>query len=185
MGIARRVWTTVAGCGLLACVASLAPAQDSTFVLIPSLAGESQDPDHLGWIDAYGLSAESVAGATAGDPDHRDIHVLKGTDVATPLLFLRLSQGTNLGLVRIEVCREGTGGQECYYKLDLENAVITDIALSGSACIDPTTSCTPAQTESVSFDYSKITWRYIGFGKAKSSCGCWDLAKNGSCSCTP
>jgi type VI secretion system Hcp family effector len=174
----------VLGLCLAACAASGALAQDSTFLLIPGIVGESQDPDHVDWIEAYGLSAAS-AGTSPSNPDHGDVFVLKGTDSATPLLFLRLSQGTNLGTVKIEVCREGTGGPECYYKLDLENAIVKDIALSGSACIDPTTSCTPSQTESVSFTYSKITWRYVGFGKAKSTCGCWDLVKGGSCSCTP
>jgi hypothetical protein len=93
------------GCCLVICAGAGALAQDSTFVLIPGILGESQDPHHENWIEAYGLSATSTGGEGTAEPEHGDIYVLKGTDSSTPLLFLRLSQATNLGTVNIEVCR--------------------------------------------------------------------------------
>jgi len=168
----------------LAAWATAAAAQDTTYVLIPGVPGGSEDPNHVDWIEAYGLSTS--ASTSGGSPTLSPVHVLKGTDTSTPELHERLAQNALLGTVRVEVCRnpEG-GGQECYYKLELTNARVTDIALSGSSCIDPGTSCTPAQTESIAFAFTKVIWNYVGFGKAKSSCGCWDTATGKACGCTP
>ena len=170
---------------LIAGYGGAAFAQDTTYVLIPGIPGESTDPAHQSWIQAYGLNTASLSSG-GGTPTHDDVYVLKGTDSSTPVLHQRLSGATNLGTVLIEVCRNPAGGgQECYYKLNLENALVTGVSLSGSSCIDPSTSCTPSQTESVGFSYTRITWRYVSFSKAQSTCGCWDLAAGKSCSCTP
>lgn len=137
-----------------------------------------------GALVAYGLSSDSST--AGGTPDHNEIFVLKGTDTSTPPLLTALSASTNLGTVKIEVCRNpGGGSPECYYKLELANARVIGLSLSGSSCIDPDTSCTPSQTESVGFSFTKITWNYVGFGKSKSTCGCWDIALGKSCACTP
>jgi type VI secretion system Hcp family effector len=164
--------------------AASAVAQDTSFVLISQVAGESQDPDHPNWIEAYGLS--TVSTNPGGGPVNESVHLLKGTDMATPLLMQRLLQATDMGQVRIEVCRNPPGGQECYYKLILEGTRVVGLSTSGSSCIDPSTSCTPAQTESVELSYSKITWTYVGFpGSGKSGCTCWDAKVGKTCSCTP
>jgi type VI secretion system Hcp family effector len=187
MALRSRGWRrTFLGLCLIVGWAAVATAQDTSYIQIPTIPGDSVDPNHTGWITAYGLSSASSSPPAGGDPDHDEIHVLKGTDNATPPLLLALSQATNLGTVAIEVCRNpGGGGQECYYKLELQNTRVINLSLSGSSCIDPGTSCTPSQTESVTFAFSKITWKYYGFGKSKNTCGCWDLALGKSCTCVP
>jgi type VI secretion system Hcp family effector len=169
---------------LLTGFAAGAAAQDTSYILIPGIPGESLDTLHPNWIEAYGVS--HLSSSSGGAPLHDQVAVLKGTDNSTPPLLDRLSKASNLGTVTIEVCRNPAAGpQECYYRLSLENATVTALNLSGSSCIDPATSCTPAQTESVQFAFTRITWHYTSFSGAKNTCSCWDLSSGKSCSCTP
>jgi len=157
-------------------------AQDMTFVQIPGLPGESTDAAHADWIDAYALDHGSVF-AGGGGPDFSEVAFLKGTDKSSPKLHTRLAGSTNLGTVAIEVCRIGPP-QECYYRLELTNTRIRSIDVAGSACIDPLTSCTPSQTESVAVFYEEIKWVYTewdGGSPVGTVEGCWDLVSNTPC----
>ena len=172
-------------------------AQDKVYVDIPGIPGESVDAAHVGWIDAYGVSHDSGltvtfggggGGTNVGPPDLQPVYLLKGTDLSSPLLQQKLDTGMALtGSVTIEVCREPDGGaQECYYTVVLSQVYVVSIRLSGSSCIDPLTSCVPAQTESVGLDYGEVQYTYRSFSAGKvdqTRCSCWSRVTASTCSC--
>ena len=109
MGPRTIFWSRLlVGIGLTLGCAAVSVAQDTSYVLVPGIAGESVDAAHPGWIEAYGLN--HVSTSSGGAPVHDKIAVLKGTDTSTPQLFDRLSRGSDLGTVTIEVCRNPAGG---------------------------------------------------------------------------
>ncbi len=189
----RRLALLLVASALLATSMELAAAQDMTYACIPGIPGESLEASHTNWIEAFGLDHGASNNASPGAPggpgaaNLTNVSVLKGTDLATPLLHEALSAGNLLGDIVIDVCRTGAGPQpECYYTLVLQGTYIQAIDLAGSSCIDPATSCTPAQTESVTFTYTKISWTYTEFSNGKQGqtiCKCWDAQGGASCSC--
>lgn len=160
---------------------SLAVAQDATFVQITGINGESTDVSHVDWIDAYGIDEGY---SYAGGPNIEDLAILKGTDKSTPKLHDRLLQATAIASVVVEVCRS-TSPQQCYYRIELTNARVTTMSLAGTACIDPATSCTPPQTESVTFSAEQILWRYTEYDAAGNPQGtvefCWNVIASTQC----
>jgi len=166
-----------------------AGAQDVSYVCFDGgagLKGDSTDPSHVDWIVAYGLDhGSSKPGAS---PLFTDVFVLKGTDKASPFLHEKLAQGTTIPKVVIDVCSEPSGGsQDCYSRLLLENVKIVQVDTAGTSCVDPATSCTPSQTESVGLNFTKISWAQTQGGGGKTpqtlSCTCWNLSTNSSCTC--
>jgi type VI secretion system Hcp family effector len=158
-----------------------AHAEDKTFISIASIPGESTDAAHPAWIDAYALDA-GITAAGGSSSAFQDIAVLKGTDKATPGLNDAISRQINLGLVTIEVCRN-TAPQQCYYKIELTNTKMSGTSLSGSSCVGPG-ACTPTQTESVSFKYTKIRWTYTpwtGGVAGTPVTKCFDITLNLAC----
>jgi len=181
--------TLVLGCGLAA-------AQDRTYVNIPNIPGESTDAAHVGWIDAYGLSSDRAnsitfsSGGVGGSASFtaEPTFILKATDLSSPQLQLALAGGTVItGDITIDVCREpAIGGQECYYTMVITDAAITEIRLSGSSCVDPLTSCVPAQTESVGIIGVKLqqTYRsFVGGSVSQTRCTYWDVETNVGATC--
>jgi type VI secretion system secreted protein Hcp len=174
--------------GLVCLVAATfaARAEDKTFVQIPTIPGESTDAAHSTWIDAYGLdwsiTVPTAAGGGSGAPQFNAVSILKGTDKATPLLMNATALGTNMSLVVIDVCRQ-TAPQQCYFKAELTNAKVSGLDLTGSSCVG-TGACTPTQTESLSFIYTRIKLTYTpwtGGTPGTPVVRCWDLATNTSC----
>lgn len=157
-----------------------ARAADKTYVQVPGVPGESTDATHVAWIDAYALSSGiSAAGAVSS---FGDVSVLKGTDKSSPLLDDAIARGLTYTTVTIEVCRD-TSPEQCYYKVELTNAKVTGIDLSGSACVG-SGACTPSQTESVSFSYTKIKWTYTpwtGGSPGPQVMKCFDVAARMAC----
>ena len=156
-------------------------AEDKTFVNISGAPGESTDGAHPNWIDAYALdySVDSPSGAA---PNFKDVSFLKGTDKSTPILNNAAGLGTNLGLVTIDVCRN-TSPQQCYLKVELSNAFLENISLSGSSCVG-TGACTPSQTESISLRYTRIKLYYTpwtGGSPGTQVIRCYDLTTRTAC----
>jgi type VI secretion system secreted protein Hcp len=173
--------------GLVCLMASTfaARAEDKTYVQIPGIPGESTDAAHGTWIDAYGLDwnvTVPTSGGGTGVPAFNPVSILKGTDKASPLLLNATALSTTLNPVVIEVCRQ-TAPQQCYFKVELSNSKLTRLDLSGSSCVG-TGACTPTQTESVSFNYTRIKWTYTPFTGGTPGtpvARCWDLLSNTAC----
>lgn len=157
-------------------------AQDRTYVLVSSIGGESTDPSHLNWIDAYALDTQvlKTGGSATQFPD---IAFLKGTDRATPLLHDAVSKGTNFPTANIEVCRPAATGQQCYYRINLSTVIVTAVDLAGSSCVGPG-ACTPTMTESIKLDYTRIEWIYTPYTGGVPGTPvkrCWDIPSNTAC----
>ena len=179
--LCRSVTLIVSFGTLLAAWGVEAKAQDKTFVNISggTILGESTDAAHPNWIDAYALDAGVTAAGTA---TFQDVSFLKGTDRSSPGLFDAIARGVTFATVTIDVCRS-TAPQQCYFKLELFNSRVKAVDLSGSSCVG-SGACTPTQTESVSFNYTKIRWTYTpwtGGVAGTPVVKCWDLATNTSC----
>jgi type VI secretion system Hcp family effector len=158
---------------LLVLGASSAAAVEQVFVNIATIPGESTQPGHVNWIDAYALSHDGTR-PSGSSLSLSEVTVLKGPDRATPQLHNALAVATNLGLVTVQLC--GTAAAEpsrCYYKLELSNTRVTGVSVAESTC--SADGCTPAHTESVSFSFSRIKWFYTDPAGAETS-RCFDLA---------
>ena len=160
-------------------------AADSIYVNIPSIRGDSTDPAHPNWIDAFALTHETLHpapsnGGGAGNPQFSDVSFLKNTDGSTIGLHLAVTRGNNLAEVMIDVCRDTGGQEECYYRLTLDQVLVTSHQLSGTTCADPGT-CGGSQTESVSFAFGTICWIFTPYlnGQPQGELEeCWNVVQN-------
>lgn len=161
-------------------------AQDRTFVSILGISGGSQDFQHLGWIDAFALDTNVTrpfSGPGANPATFADVAFLKGTDQATPLLHVAVADGQIFGSATIEVCRMLGEQQQCYYRIELTEPIVSAVDLKGSACVGPG-ACTPSQTESVQLRYSTIHWFYTMWVNGQPGGvidRCWDLVSQTPC----
>ena len=107
---------------------------------------------------SFGASQTAVIGvgssggeARSGRANLHDISVMKVVDKTTPLLFEDCVTGNYLKKVEIIYDKPMGDSQEEYYKIHLEDALITSIQHSGSS---------ENPMESVTFAYSKIKVSY-------------------------
>ena len=107
---------------------------------------------------SFGSSQSSVIGpgssggaARAGRADVSNVTVMKVLDKTSPLLFDDCVTGNVLDKVDIIYDKPLGDQQEDFFKLHLDNALITNISLSGSQ---------ENPTESISFAFEKITVSY-------------------------
>jgi type VI secretion system secreted protein Hcp len=132
----------------------------NAYIIIDGRPGPSKSKD--GAIDilsfSFGASQTSVIGAGAGGGEARtgranvaDITIMKVVDKVSPLLFDDCVTGNYLKKVDIIYDKPMGDSQEDYYKIHLEDALITSIQHSGSS---------EHPVESVSFAFSKIKVSY-------------------------
>jgi len=107
---------------------------------------------------SFGASQTAVFGpgssgkeSRAGRADVGNVTVMKVLDKTSPLLFDDCVTGNFLKKVDIIYDKPMGDSQEDYFKIHMENALITSIQLSGS---------NENPTESVSFAFSKIKVSY-------------------------
>ena len=107
---------------------------------------------------SFGASQTAVIGvgssggeARAGRANLRDISIMKVVDKTSPLLFDDCVTGNYLKTVDIIYDKPMGDDQQDYFKIHLENALITSIQHSGS---------NENPMESISFAYSKIKVSY-------------------------
>ena len=131
------------------------------FLKIDGIPGESTDAKHKEWIEVMSYSsgvAQMAAGerstggaATGGRCTHQDISIVKALDKATPTINLYCCQGKHVPNVVIELCR-ATGNKEKYMEYKMEDVIISSVSVGGGGGLP---------TESVTFNYGKLTWNYI------------------------
>jgi len=132
-----------------------------SFLKIDGIPGESTDDKHKDWIEIMSYSsgvAQMASGerstggaATGGRCSHQDISIVKAMDKASPTLNLYCCQGKHIPNVVIELCR-AAGNKEKYMEYKMEDVLISSVSVSGGAGLP---------TESVTFNYGKLTWNYI------------------------
>jgi type VI secretion system secreted protein Hcp len=107
---------------------------------------------------SFGASQTSVIGAgslsgeaRAGRASFQDVTIMKVVDKTSPLLFDDCVTGNYLSKVDIIYDKPMGDGQEDYFKIHMEDAMITGFAIGGSA---------EHPTESITFAFSKIKVSY-------------------------
>jgi len=124
---------------------------------------------------AGGLSVSGTTGGGggggAGKVSFQDIHITKNVDAASPKEFMLGATGHHIKVVTIVVFRKGTKDPELTYILN--EVLISSIAQGGGGSDLP--------TESVSFNFGKITIKFSPEGGGPDVDFCFDVNMNVSC----
>jgi type VI secretion system secreted protein Hcp len=132
----------------------------NAYLIIDSIPGPSTSKTNA--IDilsfSFGASNTAVIGAgssggeaRAGRADLSNVSVMKVLDKTSPLLFDNCVTGDYLKKVDIIYDKPMGADQQDYFKIHMEDALITSIQLSGSS---------ENPVESVSFAFSKVKVSY-------------------------
>jgi type VI secretion system secreted protein Hcp len=153
----------------------------------PDVKGESTSAQGTDQIEvlsfSHGVSMPLTFGASNtsrahGRAQHQDFTISKYVDLASPTLNLLCCGGDNIKTITLHVFKADANSSTPieYLKYTLENVIITSVAVGGSGGDAP--------TETVTFNYGKITWDYIKQGHTSGNANkgtassSWDLSKN-------
>jgi|HubBroStandDraft_6_1064221.scaffolds.fasta_scaffold57515_4 type VI secretion system secreted protein Hcp len=153
----------------------------------PDVAGESTSSQGTGLIEvlsySHGVSMPLTFGASNtsrahGRCQHQDFTISKYVDLASPTLNILACGGDDIKSVTLHVYKADANSTTPieYLTYTLESVIVTSVAVGGSGGDAP--------TETVTFNYQKMTWAYIkqgpsagGTNKGTAST-IWDLTKN-------
>lgn len=145
------------------------------YLKIGDIKGESTDAKHKDWINllsvSQGVSRPMKAGVSGStrqraSVDCGDVVCVKEMDASTPKLISAICDGTNFGMVYIDLCTStGAAGRVPYFQWELHNVRVTSYDVSGAA----TDGAVP--TESFSLNFEEIKWTYDKMGKDGKSQG--------------
>ena len=132
----------------------------NAYLFIDGVQGPSTS--QKGWIDifsfSWGASNSSVIGSgssgsesRAGRADLGNLTIMKVVDKTTPLLFEHCVTGDFVKKVELQYHKATGTKQEVYYKILMENVIVTGIQHSGS---------NENPSELVSFAYGKLKISY-------------------------
>ena len=175
--------------GTLAAIAAAPAAADDVFLKLDGVLGESVDARHKGEIDILsythsltGAFARSAAGtgAAAGKTSCGPVTVMKYVDVSSPDLILSVANGKHIPKAVFTFRRPGANQFE-YYKVTLEDVVITEIEQSESK-INPSNPAAVRAMEKVSLIGRLFRFEYVlqapdGRPGAMPKSG-WDCVQN-------
>ena len=158
---------------------------NDVYLQIEGIKGESTDDRHKDWIEVSHVlagihqpRAEAVStagGHTSGKADLSNITFTKLADLSSPILKQHCAMGKTIPKAKFEFMRaDGDGKPITYYKIELENVMISGISIdSGEG---------GTLKEVVHLAYSRIKWTYtkqdIRGGTTGSTSGGWDAAAN-------
>lgn len=130
----------------------------NAYLVIEGVEGESTSKQKAIDIFSFGFGASmstslvDAGGAIrAGRADLSNVSVMKGLDKTSPQLFQHCVSGDFLKKVEIIYDKAMGDKQEEYFKVEMEDALITSMQLSGS---------NENPTESLSFAFKKIKISY-------------------------
>ncbi len=123
-------------------------------------------------VEAYGheitVPTDVQSGQTSGQRMHKPMVITKVFDKSSPLLAQALASGEKMTKCELIFYRTSMDGvQEQYYKIILEDAVITNIRAYMPNCQDPGMAHF-THLEDVAFTYRMITWEHIVAGTSAS-----------------
>lgn len=151
----------------------------------PEVEGESMDSAHEGEIAvnswSWGMNQSGTMhiakGGGRGKVDVGDVSLTKDVDKSTPNLMQHCCKGTQFEKATL-TCRKasGDGGQLEYFKIELEDIIITSVQVSGSGGGDDL-------FENVSLNFGQYTVTYVpqdNDGSALPEVGPvgWNMQKN-------
>jgi type VI secretion system secreted protein Hcp len=132
----------------------------NAYLIIEGVDGPSQSRtnaiDILSFSFGASMTSTYQAGSSgqeskAGRADVSNVTIMKVLDKTSPVLFANCVSGTPMNKVTISYDKPIGKKQEDYFKIELEDAMITSIQLSGS---------NENPVESVSFAFEKVTVEY-------------------------
>lgn len=133
------------------------------FLKIKDIDGETEDKEFSKHIEllSYSFGATQTGsfqyggGGGTGKVQFQDFHFTKRCDDSTSLLFLRCCDGTHITECELKLRKPtGDGGQKLFYKVKFEDVIISSQTISGQGHGDP------IPTESISFNFAKMTMEY-------------------------
>ena len=112
----------------------------------------------------------SNTGRTTGRPDFKEIEVVKKLDSTTVPLNFHCAKASHLGNISLHLVRQDSDGGRIltYMVYELEDTMISSVSVVGGGGSTP--------VETLSFNYSKITWSYTAPGGTITHS--WSLATN-------
>lgn len=106
--------------------------QTDTFMFVQGIRGASTDPSHRNWIDVFSLTQTLETTSNTGGTSNGQcrLEVIKGLDIAGPLLWGAAVTGRRFENIRIDVRNQGT--QAIFYKILMRGAHFTSISTIGN-----------------------------------------------------
>jgi type VI secretion system secreted protein Hcp len=151
------------------------------FMKVEGADGECANAKHKNWVDidsfSWGASQESTmhvgGGGGAGKVTFQNLTVVAPVDKAYPTMLIKCASGDHISNVKIVGCKAG-GDELEYYKITLEDVMVTGVNVTGSE---------GAQViVSYSFQAAKVKTEYTvqteKGGKGATSEFGWDIKKN-------
>jgi type VI secretion system secreted protein Hcp len=149
------------------------------YLKLDGIEGESTDEAHKDWIDLssfqFGVTQPGTGpvGGPPGRVNFSDFSIMKHVDKSSPSLLFDSASGTRIKDAVIDVVKAGTDQSKPFLQYTLSNVLVSSYSTSGDG---------DRPTESVSFEYTKIEFKY----SAQNPDGTldepisvkWDLVKN-------
>jgi len=148
-----------------------------------SINGESLLTDYANMIELLSYShgvAQQITGdqsntkRTSGKPSHQDFTVTKYQDLASCKLIDYCNQAKNIPTAKITIGQNDNGKVTKIFVYELTNALVSSISVGGGGGGKP--------QETVTFNYTKISWAYAAQKSDVTDAGnlsaTWNLATN-------
>jgi type VI secretion system secreted protein Hcp len=156
----------------------------SIFLKFGSVLGDVEDAGHTNWINlrsvSWGMSrpvtnaAGSSSGRVLSAPQVADLNISKEEDVATIPLLQAAFEGSPV-IAQIDFCSTGSGQQNVFYTILMQNAIITAFSQGGA-------DGRPSDMFTLNFTQVSFTGTQLepdGTAASPASYG-WDLSTNSS-----
>lgn len=123
------------------------------FLKLDDVDGESQHKGHEKWIEVYSWSW-GITNPARGRTLVEDLRIVKRTDIASPFLLDGACAGEHFKKA-VLVVSKAEEGQEEFYKVTLEDVLITSYQTGGSSVGDA------VAAENLSMNFEKIQVEYL------------------------
>lgn len=146
------------------------------------IKGGVEEAGHEGWINVdsvqFGVGRAVTSSGSGSDretsnPSFSEITFSRGTDKASPELFMQAIAGKSLGIATVHFVQ--TGGvdkKQTYLTMEFDEAIVTSYSASSGG---------DRPSESFALNFTKVTMQYDTFAKggtvAKGNPQKWDLVK--------
>lgn len=143
-------------------LASGASSASPIYMKYEGVDGSVSAAGHEKWIELNSVQwgvplpapppAPAPAGVATGGPG--TLRCVRKVDKASPLLSKAATSGKVVPAVKVDVPKAGGQGPVVYMTYELKNVMVTSYSVSGQGSGDP------IPTESISFNFAKMEYRY-------------------------
>lgn len=110
---------------------------------------------------------------TSGKPTHQDFTISKYVDLASCKLVDFCNQAKPIPKLKLIICQNSAGAVEKIFEYEMTDALVSSVSTGGGG---------GKPTETVTFNYTKMSWTYhvqkSDVGEAGSAAATWNLATN-------